>query len=546
MKNTTASTADSNIIGASKQGENRFTSGIMSDRLFRLTIALLALLLVFILVFPLRAAGDVALHIDNGGRILDGQRLYVDFFNFNTPTIDYLNVPPVAISRLTGLHAILVYQLFAWLAVVGVAVGAGLMMVKARREDRLNSLSPWLIPAAIAISAHIAWMLVTYGQRDHLFILSAQLWAILRWYRWEGGRPAPWAAFVIGVFAATGASLKPTFALAFVLIEGYGLLRYRRWRAFFAWEIVGAGLIVGLFGAYFVLQPDILHTYLTDVAPSVSAGYGGYGYRSAADLIFRDSQSLIVLSLAALLVFARIRLRSSLGNLLVLMAILGVASVLSYALQTKGWRYHALPMMSMIFTNGGLLLERSLALPRLKVILHRNRLANGYPIIVIVICAVMGVVLALMFVDGETTEESKQPFLLYSEPGDTVIIADIDVIPIYPGVIQLERIPVSRYPAAYPLAFAYANLDVLPDDIYTPNHVPPPLAQEYLDTLVEDIVERQPQLILMRANVRIEVPTYVNVARYIKAHTDFESLLDEDYESKGIVSGYEVYVRKSG
>ena len=39
------------------------------DRLFWLTVAMLAILLAFIVLFPLRAAGDSALYLDIGGRV---------------------------------------------------------------------------------------------------------------------------------------------------------------------------------------------------------------------------------------------------------------------------------------------------------------------------------------------------------------------------------------------------------------------------------------------------------------------------------------------
>ncbi|MCA9908029.1 MAG: hypothetical protein KC519_05215, partial [Anaerolineae bacterium] len=57
------------------------SQALTRDRFFLATIAVLVILLAFIVLFPLRTASDVALYIDGGGRVLDGQRPYIDFFD---------------------------------------------------------------------------------------------------------------------------------------------------------------------------------------------------------------------------------------------------------------------------------------------------------------------------------------------------------------------------------------------------------------------------------------------------------------------------------
>ncbi|MCA9908117.1 MAG: hypothetical protein KC519_05655, partial [Anaerolineae bacterium] len=285
---------------------------------------------------------------------------------------------------------------------------------------------------------------------------------------------------------------------------------------------------------------------LTEVGPSVVEGYRGYGYVPAINLIFGDFQSLLTLGLSALLMLLGLRQRAALGRLFFVIAILGLATVLSFVLQTKGWRYHALPMLNLIFLMGGLLLVQAFMRPRLRILLRRRRLDTVFLAATIIVCVLIGVMLAPEFIYGEARDAEQMPFLHYSQPGDAVIVADIEVVTVYPAVIQTGRIPVGRYPMAYPLAFAYANLSALPDDVYAASHTPPPLAQTYLDVLMDDIEQKQPPLILLRANTRSDVATYVNLAEYIKAHTDIEPLLARQYDYQGIASGYEVYVRKAG
>ncbi len=544
MGNTTQSATTLNIESATPQGRISANAALRHDRLFWLTVALLAILLAFILFFPLRAAGDIALYVDIGGRVLDGQRPYLDFFDINPPTIHFLNILPVAFSRLTGLHPILVFHLFIWLIAAGTSLGIGHILSRAHREDRLGNLPPWLIPVLLVLGSYVTWLLIAFGQRDHIFSLALPAWALLRWYRWEGGSPPTAMAILIGVLGALGASLKPTFVLGFGLVEAYGLLRYRRWRSYVTWEMLGATIIVGLYGLYFVTQPDILRTYLTEVTPSVVENYSSYGCMSAPHLIFGEYQSMIALSLAALVAFLGLRQGAALGRLLVVAGIIGLAGLLSYALQTKGWRYHSLPMLSMIFLTGGLLVDRVFARPGLRVILRRRRLAGAVPTTVALLCIVCGVFVATKVTYGEASAIELTTYTQYAQPGDPVIVADIDVMPFYPTVIQAGRRPIGRYPMAYPLAFAFAGVDELPADAYDASVAPPPLAQAFLDVFMQDIRLQQPQLILLRTNAYTICKASIETARYVKAHTDIGSVLAQDYDSLGVLYPFEVYVRR--
>ncbi|MCA9910661.1 MAG: hypothetical protein KC519_18525, partial [Anaerolineae bacterium] len=144
---------------------------LTADRLFWLMAALLVLILVLVILFPFRVPGDTPLYVDLGGRVLDGQRPYIDYFEINTPTIHFLNALPVAYSRLTGMHPVLAYDLLIWLFVAGAAVGVGIIMTRARQDQLLPNTQPWLIPALMVFASYLEWLLVNYGQRDHIFIL---------------------------------------------------------------------------------------------------------------------------------------------------------------------------------------------------------------------------------------------------------------------------------------------------------------------------------------------------------------------------------------
>ncbi|MCA9908027.1 MAG: hypothetical protein KC519_05205, partial [Anaerolineae bacterium] len=379
--------------------------------------------------------------------------------------------------------------------------------------------------------------------RDHIFILALLAWSILRWYRYEGGRPPVGIAVFAGVLAAVGASLKPTFAVAFALVEIYGLLRYRRWRAYFTWETFGVGIVVGLYGLYFIAQPEVLHNYLTEIIPSVVAGYAGYGYVSAIILIFFVLPSLVLLLGSAILAVGGALMRSPQGNLYIVMALVALSAVFSYALQTKGWLYHATPIISMFFTIVYLLISFFTARAKGRALRRVKVYDRVMPFAIIGACVFMLFQLSPLHNFGETRETEVEPYLAYSVAGDTVVAADLDIRAVSSGIVQERLKHVTSYPIAYPLAFVYPEEPA--QSIFTPEHTPPALAQSYLDALMDDIRVKQPQLVLLRHGESLTGPEFIDVARYVKAHTDIEAVLAQDYTYHGVIADYEVYTQKS-
>ncbi|MCA9905220.1 MAG: hypothetical protein KC547_15295, partial [Anaerolineae bacterium] len=179
-------------------------------------------------------------------------------------------------------------------------------------------------------------------------------------------------------------------------------------------------------------------------------------------------------------------------------------------------------------------------------LMYRNirwsRRSTSFAVIIVVfVCVATSFQFSTLYTFGHVRGVEHEPYLAFSTAGDTVVVADMDVRAAYSAIIQERLKPIGSYPIAYPLAFAYAAEDT----IYAPDHVPPPIAQDYLDALMDDIQGKQPQLVLLRQGQSMNGPGFMNVARYVKARTDIETILERDYEYHGVFSDYEVYVHKT-
>jgi hypothetical protein len=185
----------------------------------------LAVLLVTIAAFgtyqalSLPANPDVASLLYTAGRVLDGERLYVDVAEPNPPLVVFLNVPVVAAARLLGISSLFVFP-----ACVLALVACSLALCSRFRtplppaQRQAASLA-----AAYFLLIHVGGM---FGQREHLLLIL--IFPYIKYLSSDCCHAGtPWLlAFCSGVMAGVGFSLKPFFLPSLVAIELYSA---RRW-----------------------------------------------------------------------------------------------------------------------------------------------------------------------------------------------------------------------------------------------------------------------------------------------------------------------------
>jgi len=288
------------------------------------------------LVTILRTTGtvdsDVAWQLWIAHRMHAGAKLYRDIIEVNPPlwfwmalpvdslaTALQLRVESVAVATMGGLSAL--------------SLGATAQLIEGRPAQR-----GLLLAYAGLMFMATPWMHV--GQREQIVLIGTLPYAALTAARRSGAQLSPSLAGGIGIAAALGFALKPYFLLVPVVLELWLLVSQgKAWRPLRAETValVAVGLLYAV--AVFVFADE----YLTRALPLVRLAYGVTGAPFISALL---SPMLLAAAAAAGLAATRPRFfRADAPGLpaALLMASLGFG--IAYFIQSKGWTYHAIPMV---------------------------------------------------------------------------------------------------------------------------------------------------------------------------------------------------------
>ena len=182
-----------------------------------LTIA--AIVLVFALQEVIRFNShldpEVTWYLYAGGRLLDGADLYIDVVEFIPPFVIWLSMPIVAMARTIGVNVTIIFQsVLLVLSVVSIALSARFI---AAATDVSASTRHLIV---ILLAGLMLFLPASdFGQRDHIVIVLATPWVLLRWNRLID-REVPWAfAVLVGLMAAVGLWMKPNFLFVVLALE---------------------------------------------------------------------------------------------------------------------------------------------------------------------------------------------------------------------------------------------------------------------------------------------------------------------------------------
>jgi hypothetical protein len=272
---------------------------------------------------------DVAWQLWIASRLNAGAHLYRDIMEVNPPLWFWMAQPIDAVSRLLGAspEAVLVVTM-GGLAALSLAATNRLVtdIAPSRRALLLGY-------AALALMA-MPWVHV--GQREQIALIGTLPYAALMAARAEGKRiPLP-LAILIGAGAALGLALKHYFLVVPAALELWLLVQRREWRL--RPELVAIAAV----GAIYVLAILVFaRDYLTNMLPLIRLAYGAVGAARLSQLF----GPFAILGLG-ILVFVGAQSKS-LGKSRLASALLiaAAASGAVYFIQSKGWLYHAIPLV---------------------------------------------------------------------------------------------------------------------------------------------------------------------------------------------------------
>src|SRR5262245_10721891 len=321
-------------------------------------LAMFGLMLLRLSGDPLQINHDCAQNLEYGELFAEGRVPYVDFVDVNPPLIMYLSAGVILLARSVKQHPVTCFNLIVWLLAMASTIGYRAQLRRAWGEQRRS----W-VGFMSFLWAGCSWgalEFVQFGQREHLFLLAAVPFLLLRSRRWEGGSPGRLEAVLAGCLAGLGAALKPYFVVVIVFPEVWWLCTRRRFRALPGTEALSLAATGLVYGAHFLWLPAVERVAFFDRwLPFFLRHYD----------VYNRSISLKVLLLLAGAVAAALLVKrggvaplASLAGPFLALAGGGMAACL---LQSKGWGYHAIPIAGALVILAGLasltLRERFLA-----------------------------------------------------------------------------------------------------------------------------------------------------------------------------------------
>jgi len=279
-------------------------------------------------------SGDVAWQLWIGRQLSGGARLYRDIIEINPPLWFWLAVPIVRAAAFLHISGTAMLVLF-----LGACAAVSLIFVR------------WLEPrqwpflgTAVALAFFVAGISAT-GQREQFTLIAVTPYVFLCARRASGDGVSPSLALAIGMWAAPGLCLKPYFAVVPLLLEAWLLSRRR-----FALrpELAAMVAVAAVYAAAVVaICPD----YWSVVVPLVRENYDAYKIPVTMLLL-----SVPVLVAAyGLLALWFMKPRSDEAKAF---AVAGLAFLICYLLQAKGWRYQGLPAIGCFLMVSALALRQ--------------------------------------------------------------------------------------------------------------------------------------------------------------------------------------------
>lgn len=279
---------------------------------------------VIALLTQLNPTNDAAWQLWIGRQLANGAVLYRDVVEVNPPLWFWLAVPIVEISNALGISG--------WVGLLGFfGLSAALSIALVQR------LKPGLAISLALVFAFFLTGISATGQREQFTLIAVTPYIFLTASR-AGGRRVPLLlAIVIGIWAAFGLALKHYFALVPLALE---LWLVSRRRGFLRPEFVTVCAAGALYiAAVLLLTPE----YLRSMVPLIGEAYYVYN-KPLAKLLLLDP---VLISGLALVAVALLQRRSESVEAL---AIAGMAFLVAFLLQLKGFRYQGLPAIGVFST----------------------------------------------------------------------------------------------------------------------------------------------------------------------------------------------------
>lgn len=272
-------------------------------------------------------------------RLLDGQAMAAHFYDNNPPLSVLLYVPPVALSRWTGMSTVAaIYGYMALLTLAGLAaMRATLRCFDLSRAQAAAIVTGYLLAATVLTS-------IDYTERDQILFMGLAPLAFIQVARTKGYAVGKGWLAAVGVAGGFMILLKPAFVVVPALLQAQRAWRRRSLKPLFDTEtwLIGAcaTAYVAMTAVWFpdfvsIVLPDVAELYLIDTDVAGTVGYlVNFGAAIGVILLFEARGT---------------PLRGDARLLMTACYALALLCLVPFALQMKGFSYQLIPAGGFFF-----------------------------------------------------------------------------------------------------------------------------------------------------------------------------------------------------
>jgi hypothetical protein len=463
--------------------------------------------------------GDASWYVYVAGRLLDGDRPYVDLIDTNPPLILWLNMGIVAAARTVGVEPLRAFQFAVFAAI-------GLSLAMSWRTSR--GLPQTLREACLAAFAFMLLVGVgpAFGQREHLAVALVLPYAFAATSEARGERPPRWLAIVTGLLAGVGFSLKPFFVPIAAAVE-FWLGARRGWRV---WSRPQALAMAGVILSYGLLIAVLTPQYF-EVARRFAPLYPAHNPMGST--LVANSWRLGIVAASMGISWATIRRRAP--GFAEVFLLLDAWFTVSLYLTGKGWDYHWFPPLafswSLAIGSAALLLEPSASR-------HKG-------LAVVVVSALILIPAALTIQETRSRLSDRETARLVragTHEGDAVFVLSPWLHKAFPMILEQRLTWGTRHPALWQIAAFY------PGHSWSPGryHAPAEMSGEerrFVGEVVGDFLKSRPALLLVDEDPPTPLHDGFRYLDYFAADPSFARALG-DYERVAKTPSFVVYRRR--
>lgn len=362
------------------------------------------------------------------------------------------------------------------------------------------------------------------------------------------------AAISAGLCAGIGACLKPYFLLIAFAPDAWWMLTRRAVRPVFRPEVLTFFFVGSAYAVSFLVAPEPMRAAMFGRwVPLIVSGYASYD-KPMARIVLGEAASWLPATACGLILLTR-RSESAPWNLVKPVAVVALASAVSFFVQHKGWLYHAIPAQVSASVVVALLLGRlAISRPLLASVPSVRGLlaALGLTLTAALAIAITLVVswtihpkTAIRVTEHLERDPVARAIGQHTAPGDPVLVLATTVSLAYPLLTQIDRKPASRFFAMFPIPWFYYGVKGQPGQPFPYRTVEPGIPNDeraFLSELQTDIRTTRPKVILVDRRPTCDwCPQGFGVYDYL-SRTDFIARAMADYRDAGRVANYELYL----